>query len=374
MSILFFTASFNLIIPELNDFLSNLDGASLISWIIGLFTISAGISRPFSGKLADKIGRKKVMYIGIGIAIFICLLYPYSTTIWFLLTLRFLHGFSAGFFPTGATALITDILPETLRGKGMGIFGTFISLGIGLGQGFSSLTADYLGINGMFYTSSVLSIIALLFLLRVEETLEKPLPFKLEMLSIKSDEIIERNVAPVAIVMFLSASCSGIIFVLSPEISKYLHIHAKGWFFLWYVISTIGVRLFMGKISDRIGRRETLLIGMIILVISMVTIGLATNILWFTLSSVLFGVATGVSSPTIFAWTADLSPFHRRGIGAGTMFIALEFGILFGSIVTNVLYTSKFNSILNVYLFGGTMALLCVVYLIWHLLRRPSAT
>jgi len=363
-----------LIIPELNAFLSDLDGASLISWLIGLFTVSAGISRPFSGKLADKIGRKKVMYIGIGIAIVSCLLYPFSTTILFLLSLRFLHGFSQGFYPTGATALITDLLPETLRGKGMGIFGTFISLGIGLGQAFSSLTADQLGINGMFYASALLSFIALLFLIQVEETLKKPLPFKMEMLSIKSNEIIERNVAPVAIVMFLSASCSGIIFVLSPEIAHYLNIHHKGWFFLWYVISTIGVRLFMGKISDRIGRRETLLIGMILLIVSMVIIGLATNKVWFTLSSVLFGIATGVSSPTIFAWTADLSPVDRRGIGAGTMFIALEFGILFGSIITNRLYNNQFDSILKVFLFGGTMALLCVIYLTWHLLRRTSAT
>jgi len=368
----FFTASFNLIIPELNEFITNLDGAHLKGMIIGLFTVSAGISRPFSGKLADNIGRKKVMLTGGLVCVIISLLYPISFSIWFFLLLRFLHGFSAGFFPTGATALVTDILPEKVRGSGMGLWGTFISLGIGFGQALSSLTAKQFGMNGLFIAASLLSVVSLLFLFKVEETLVPVKRFHPEQLRLKSDEIIERHVIPVAIIMFLSAICSGIIFVLSPEIAKFLHIEDKGWFFLWYVLSTIGVRLFAGKVSDKIGRRETLLIGMIVLTVSMVIIGFSHSTLWFTLSAVLFGVATGISSPTIFAWTADLSPEHRRGIGAGTMFIALEAGIFFGSVMTNVFYTNRLDSILFVFLFGAAMAFLCVVYLIWHMARRTS--
>lgn len=143
---------------------------------------------------------------------------------------------------------------------------------------------------------------------------------------------------------------------------------------MWYVISTIAIRLFTGKLSDRIGRRQTLLIGMILLSLSMVMIGMSNNLFWFTASALLFGIATGTTSPTIFAWTADLSPNNRRGIGAGTMFIALEFGVLFGSIMTNVLYDNRIESIPGVFLFAGSMALLCVVYLIWHLSRRQSVT
>ncbi|HLP56018.1 MAG TPA: MFS transporter [Fluviicola sp.] len=372
LSMFFFTASFNLIIPELNGFITQLDGAHLKGLIIGLFTVSAGLSRPFSGKLSDHIGRKKVMFIGGFVCILVSLLYPISFSIWFFLLLRFLHGFSAGFFPTGATALVTDILPEETRGTGMGLWGTFISLGIGFGQGLSSITASQFGMNGLFFTASLLSVGSILLLVKVEETLVPVERFQSKQLLIKSDEIIERNVTPVAIIMFLSAICSGIIIVLSPEMSDFLHIPAKGWFFFWYVLSTIGIRLFAGKVSDKFGRRETLLVGMIILAISMVIIGFSHSTLWFTLSAILFGVATGISSPTIFAWTADLSPEHRRGIGAGTMFIALEAGVFFGSIMTNVLYNNKLNSVLYIFLVGAVMAFLCVVYLIWHMLNRKS--
>jgi MFS family permease len=45
--------SFNLILPEMNGFISQLGGSALKGSIIFLFSIAAGISRPFAGKLAD---------------------------------------------------------------------------------------------------------------------------------------------------------------------------------------------------------------------------------------------------------------------------------------------------------------------------------
>ena len=63
-SFLFFS-SFNMIIPELPDYLTSLGGEEYKGLIISMFTLSAGLSRPFSGKLADTIGRIPVMVFGI---------------------------------------------------------------------------------------------------------------------------------------------------------------------------------------------------------------------------------------------------------------------------------------------------------------------
>lgn len=368
----FFTTSFNLIIPEMNTIISDLGGEHLKGFIIGLFTISAGISRPFSGKLTDFLGRKFTMLVGITIAIVVTLTYSLAESVWFLLTLRFLHGFCQGFFPTGATALMTDILPESKRGFGMGLWGTFISLGIGVGQGLSTLIVDNFGLNGMFLCSAGFIVLATLFYAGVKETLKSKKKFTFKMLAIKKDEWIEKQVIPVAIVMFLSAICSGIIFVLSPDMAGVHHIRNKGTFFLFYVLATIFVRIFTGKISDVYGRRQTLLVGMFLLAISMYMVGHASNSVFYILGSMLFGIATGVSSPTIFAWTADLSPKNRRGIGAGTMFIALEFGILAGSFLTNWLYQNKPRNIPMVFDLGVFCTLLAAMYLIWHLRFRKS--
>jgi MFS family permease len=355
----------------MNAIITQLKGASHKGWIIGLFTISAGLSRPFSGKLADNIGRKKVLLFGVVVSFIASISYMFSFSVLTLLIIRFIHGFATGFFPTGATALITDILPKAKRGTGMGIWGTFISLGIGVGQGLSTFIVQQVGLNGLFVFSALMVVVAQLFVLQSKETLKQPQSFSFKLLRVKRDEIIEPSVIPVAVVMFLSAICSGIIFVLTPDISTYLHIENKGSFFVFYVIATIIIRLTAGKLSDRIGRRQVLLIGMSLLAFSMYLIGTAQSASTYTIASIIFGIATGISSPTIFAWTADLSPEARRGIGAGTMFIALEFGIFSGALITNYLYDNTFATIYTVFSVGIGAALITIVYLIWHLLKHP---
>lgn len=369
-----FMTSFNLILPELNTFITELGGGNQKGLIITLFTISAAISRPFSGKLSDTIGRKKVMIIGIVVCFIVSLLYPLSFSIWFFLLLRFLHGFSAGFLPTGATALVTDILPKEARGRGMGIWGTFISLGIGVGQALGDWLFRKFGMDNLFLFAAITALFAGFLIAYVKETLEKKQKFKFNHLTITIKDVFEPSVLPAAFVMFLTASCSGIIFVLTPDISDYLGINNKGWFFGIYVISTIVIRLFTSSLSDKIGRRKTLLIGVIILIASMFLIGTAYNITAYTTAAVLFGVATGITSPTLFAWTADLSHIDRRGVGSGTMFIALELGIMLGSISTIFTYNNHFETIYIGFSFGILMAILAAIYLIWHLSKRKSLT
>jgi MFS family permease len=368
--------SFNLILPELNQFITNLGGGDKKGFIFVFFAITALISRPFSGKLADTIGRKRVMYMGVIVSVIVCLLYPLSHTVFFFLFLRFLHGFGAGFTPTGATALITDILPVSHRGRGMGIWGTFISLGIGVGQSLGSPITNALGLSNLFMIASLVSVISAILLGFVRETLPKETKqkFHFGLLKLGLKDIVEPAVWPCAFVMFLSAVSSGIIFTITPDISEYLGISNKGWFFLFYTISTIFVRLFSGGLSDKIGRRKTLVIGMSLLIISVMMIAFSSTWEMYTAAAVMFGFATGISSPTIFSWTADLSHPERRGIGSGTMFIALESGFIVGSLSTVFTYNSTWSSVPLTFGFGALLALVALFYLLWHLKYSTSAT
>ena len=372
LAMFFFMTSFNLILPELNNYISILDGADKKGLIITLFTISAAISRPFSGKLADTIGRKKVIYLGIICSFFVMLIYPFSYSVLFFLILRFLHGFSAGFAPTGATALLTDLIPEKSRGHAMGIWGTFISLGIGVGQTLGSWIYLSFGFPILFLIGALFSLIAFILVFWIKETLVNQQKFNFKLLRISWKDVFEPNVLPAAFVMLLSAMCSGMIFVLTPDLSTYLGISNKGFFFGIYVIATILIRLLTSSLSDRIGREKTLLIGCFILVISMLLVGTSNSIVSYIFAAIIFGIATGITSPTMFAWTADLSHEDRRGVGAGTMFIALEFGIMFGALLTLVSYDSTKSTIFLTFLIGAIMATIACIYLIVIIARKQK--
>ena len=372
LAMFFFMTSFNLILPELNNYISILDGADKKGLIITLFTISAAISRPFSGKLSDTIGRKKVIYLGIICSFFVMLIYPFSYSVLFFLILRFLHGFSAGFAPTGATALLTDLIPEKSRGHAMGIWGTFISLGIGVGQTLGSWIYLSFGFTILFMIGALFSLIAFILVFWIKETLVNQQKFNFKLLRISWKDVFEPNVLPAAFVMLLSAMCSGMIFVLTPDLSTYLGISNKGFFFGIYVIATILIRLLTSSLSDRIGREKTLLIGCFILVISMLLVGTSNSIVSYIFAAIIFGIATGITSPTMFAWTADLSHEDRRGVGAGTMFIALEFGIMFGALLTLVSYDSTKSTIFITFLIGAIMATIACIYLIVIIAKKKK--
>jgi len=372
LAMFFFMTSFNLILPELNNYISILDGADKKGLIITLFTISAAISRPFSGKLADTIGRKKVIYLGIICSFIVMLIYPFSYSVLFFLILRFLHGFSAGFAPTGATALLTDLIPEKSRGHAMGIWGTFISLGIGVGQTLGSWIYLSFGFTLLFLIGALFSLIAFILVFWIKETLVNQQEFNFKLLKISWKDVFEPNVLPAAFVMLLSAMCSGMIFVLTPDLSSYLGISNKGFFFGIYVIATILIRLLTSSLSDRIGREKTLLVGCFILVISMLLVGTSNSIVSYIFAAIIFGIATGITSPTMFAWTADLSHEDRRGVGAGTMFIALEFGIMFGALLTLVSYDSTKSTIFITFLIGAIMATIACFYLIVIIAKKKK--
>ncbi len=340
----FFMLSFNLILPEMNGFISGLGGSEVKGSIIFLFSVAAGLSRPFAGKLADLIGRKRSVFIGLAIAILASLSYAWVGALYIFFVLRFMHGLSAGFAPTGATALLTDMLPPGKKGAAMGLWGTFISLGIGVGQALGSYIFAHSNFDTLFMASAGFGVLALILLSPIKETLPEQQAFHWRQLLIKWEDVVEPSVKPAALIMLLTAISSGLIFVLTPDYSAYLGIANKGYFFGIYVLSTIGIRLVFSSLSDRIGRRETMLIGCSLLVLSMILLGFSDDIWSYSLAASIFGLATGISSPTLFAWTADLSLAHRRGTGAGTLFIALEIGILIGSGLTFLFYKNTIES------------------------------
>src|SRR6185369_3336584 len=184
ISALLFFASFNMIIPELPEFLTKLGGADYKGLIISLFTVTAMLSRPFSGKLADRLGRKPVIIFG-GVVCLICsLFYPWLTGLFGFFLLRFFHGFSTGFSPTGVSAYVSDVIPANRRGEAMGFIGTAGAIGMAAGPSIGGTVANYFGLNGMFYLSSFFGLVAVLLTLGVKETLKTKHEISLRVLKI----------------------------------------------------------------------------------------------------------------------------------------------------------------------------------------------
>jgi MFS family permease len=361
-----------MIIPELPNYLSSLGGEEYKGLIIALFTLSAGLSRPFSGKLADKVGRIPVMIFGAAVCFVVSLMYPLLTFVSGFLFLRFAHGFSAGFTPTGISAYVADIVPFQKRGEAMGIQSLFGSLGMAAGPAIGGWIATYWPINVLFYFSAFTAIFSILILIRLKETLEEKEPLRLSLFKLNRHEIIEKRVLIPSLILFLSVFSFGVVLTIVPDFSEFLGIKNKGLFFAVFTLSSLGIRLLAGKTSDRYGRVPVIQVASIIMVLAMITIAFAETKLALMGAGVLFGSAVGMYSPTTAAWVIDLSLDKFRGRALATMYIFLEAGIGVGAIVSGFLYDNNPENFKLVFLFSGGMAFLAFIVLIFVKRDRKS--
>lgn len=363
LSSFLFSASFNMLIPELPAYLSAMGGASYKGLIIALFTLTAGFSRPFSGKLTDTIGRVPVMAVG-SIVCFVCgFLYPVLTTVAGFLFLRLIHGFSTGFKPTATAAYVADLVPENRWGEAMGVHGLCFSTGMAIGPAIGSTITDHFSINILFYCSSLFALLSIAILANMKETLKDKKRFSFSLLKISRKEIIEKKVIPSALITLLTYVSYGVILTVIGDWSKYLGTNNKGLFFMVFTLASLLIRFVAGRASDKYGRVLILKISIFLLSVSLLAIGLANSSLVLMGAAVLYGISTGMLSPAAYAWTIDLSDPEHRGKAMATMYIALEAGIGLGALLAGWLFIDDISAIPVTFFICTGITLTALVYL-----------
>ncbi|WP_026038735.1 MFS transporter [Myroides injenensis] len=363
LSSLLFSASFNMLIPELPEYLSSLGGAEYKGLIIGLFTITAGISRPFSGKLTDKIGRVPIMAIG-SIVCFICsLLYPILTSVSGFLFLRLLHGFSTGFKPTATAAYVADIVPRERWGEALGLHGISFSTGMAIGPAIGSTIKIYTSIDFLFYTSALFALLSIAILLNMKETLPKKEKFKFSLLKISGKDIFDLAVFPAALITCLSYIAYGVILTLIPDWTTHLGLENKGIFFMIFTLSSLLVRFVAGKVSDKYGRVLIINIGLVLLIVSLLIIAFFTSKVGLYTGAFVYGISLGILSPALNAWTIDFSKPDQRGRAISTMYIALELGVGGGAFLAGWYYKDVITNIPIIMYASSFVILISLIYM-----------
>ncbi|SFD16221.1 MFS transporter [Flavobacterium phragmitis] len=371
LSSLLFSSSFNMIIPELPSYLTSLGGAEYKGLIISLFTLTAGISRPFSGKLTDKWGRVPVMAVGSVVCLICGFLYPVLSSVSGFLFLRLVHGFSTGFKPTATSAYVADIIPQERWGEALGMHGLCFSIGGALGPALGGWVVNAYGIDVMFYSSSFLAFLSIVIVANMKETLEAKEKLHRSMFFIGKRDIIDRGALPAGIITFFSYTAFGLILTLIPDWSQHLGAANKGIFFTAFTVASVMMRFGAGKVSDRYGRTNVILVGLIITSIALFVISEGTTVNMLLAGAAVYGMGTGILSPAINAWTIDLSDPQHRGKAIATMYISMEIGIGCGALLGGSYYSDIIDRIPQIFKIDILLFVMGILYLLYW--KRKTA-
>ena len=117
------------------------------------------------GKFADKVGLEKVYFTGMFFSIITSLLLGLNNSFHILLILRFFQGFAVAMLTSTGIAILTKGFPRERRGYVLGINIGAVYIGLSLGPFIGGIITDRLGWQYIFFTGTLLSIVALILIL-----------------------------------------------------------------------------------------------------------------------------------------------------------------------------------------------------------------
>jgi MFS family permease len=168
-----------------------------------------------------------------------------------------------------------------------------------------------------------------------------------------------------ALVTMLCLFPYGAMLTVVPDQSRLLGLEGstKGYFYVFLTVASLAVRLVASKSSDIHGRVPVLRVSAGILAVGLALLVWSPTVEWFLAASVVMGMGMGLNSPSLYAWTIDLSHPERRGRAVATMYIALEIGIGVGALLAGWLFANKPSRLPYVHGMSLVSVLLAVVYL-----------
>lgn len=150
----------NIAMPVISQDLSiNMNQAE---WIVSLYIVVICMLLIFFGRISDTKGKIKVFRIGTVIFVIGSILCGISNSLTFLLVSRAVQAIGASMTMATNYGIITEYFPREMRGKGLGILGSFVSLGSIAGPGIGGLIIENYSWQYIFLINIPIGILAIL--------------------------------------------------------------------------------------------------------------------------------------------------------------------------------------------------------------------
>lgn len=154
----------NIVSTALPRIVSDLGGASHLSWIVTAYVLASTITMPLYGKLSDQYGRKPLIYVAIGIFLVGSILAALAQTMTQLILFRAFQGLGAGGLMPLAQITIADVVSPRERGRYQGLFGAVFTGCSVAGPVLGGVITDALSWHWIFYVNLPVGAAALGFI------------------------------------------------------------------------------------------------------------------------------------------------------------------------------------------------------------------
>ncbi|CAM3146452.1 MFS transporter [Filibacter tadaridae] len=335
--------------------------------LMTIFLLSAIVVRPFTGKVLELVGKRKMLWIGLVFYLLCTILYYFIEPFQSLLILRFVQGIWFSIVTTAAGALAADNVPPTRRGAGLGYFVMSTNLAVVIGPFIALFIIQSYSFQTLFIVMSVLMVIGALASLTIPKDFVQVPALKKSKFSL--NDLFEKKALPVAMLSSLIAfSYASVLSFLSIYAKEKNLLALASIFFVVYAVAMLVTRPFTGKVFDEKGPIFILIPGMIFFIIGLVLLAFMDTAWLFLVAGVFIGLGYGALVPCLQTLAIQSTSHERSGYATATFFTFFDFGIATGSYVLGLV--AVYYGYQNVYLLSA--ALIVVVLLIYLFVGRKN--
>lgn len=311
-------------------------GVGITGLIIGLYSIINTPANVFFGRFIDRMGHKFPLIAGLVGDALGMLLYVLCRSPLHLALVRVFHGITGAIAGPATMSAIAAYSSREREGRAMGIYGMSIAVANLVGFGLSGVIVSRLGYQWLFCIGAiVLAVGAGLGCLlpgggrRVvpAEPTQRRGPSNIKVL------FRRRGLLVAYAAIFAQYFSFGGVVTLLP-----IHLSGAGMeaFHMGLLLATFSVVFILvqfpaGALSDRIGRRWPVIIGLGLGIASLVLLPAQTTFPMLAVIMALYGAAYGLLFPSVSALVVDHSEPEERGIATGMFHALLTAGVAIGA-------------------------------------------
>ncbi len=334
------------IIPKFAEIEFGIASKTAILSFITAFGITKAITNYFTGKMANRFGRKNLLLFGWILAIPIPFILIYAESWNWVIFANILLGISQGLTWSSTVVMKIDLVGEKDRGLAMGLNEFAGYFAVGLVAFLSGYIAQKYGITPYpFYLGIGISIIGfLLTLFFVKDTRVFVQQENMTNTTEKLDNIFlettfkNKTLSAVTQAGLVNNLNDGMIWGLLPIVLLSLHYNSQNIGVITAIYPTVWGfgQLITGKMSDIYSKKKMLFWGMLLQGIAILFIPFSTEMYQLATISALLGFGTALVYPTFLSAIAQATNPTQRAESIGTFRLWRDLGYAIGAIISGI--------------------------------------
>lgn len=334
------------IFPQFAELEFGVASKTAILSFITAFGLSKAIANYYTGRLANRFGRKNLLLLGWLVAMPIPVMLIYAPNWSWVIFANVLLGISQGLTWSSTVVMKIDLVGEKNRGFAMGLneFAGYFSVGVV--AFLTGYVANKYGITPYpFYIGIFISIIGFIStalwvkdtrtFVHQESITDNTVPLNNIFLETTFKNKTLSSVTQAGLINNLN---DGMIWGLLPIFLLSLNYNNEKIGIITAIYPTVwGIgQLFTGKLSDHYSKKEMLFWGMFLQGVAILFILLNNNFYILVVILAILGIGTALVYPTFLAAIAQATSPRQRAESVGTFRLWRDAGYAFGAIISGI--------------------------------------